>query len=304
MKQTVLLTGAGGFLAGHCVAAFAEGGYRRVGIGRSDPHRQAVKFDAFVTDDLSDPARILSVLDRYAPDVVIHLAAPSSVPLSLRNPVADFAGHVTPAIHLFDALRLARSEARVILVSSAAVYGEPRALPVAETAPLAPISPYGFHKLHQELLVDEYAVIHGLRCCKARIFSTYGENLRRLAVWEIARRALAGDRRVHGTGDETRDYLYAGDVGRALVTIAENAEFRGEAVNVASGEGVPIRALAAAIFRALGIAGSPEFTGAALPGNPAHWRADVSRLHALGFSAPAWTASLPRVLEWIRREAQ
>lgn len=296
------MTGAGGFLAGHTGAQFTAAGWRTIGIGRSDPNRQAARFDAFLANGLDEPARILSVLERYTPDAIVHLAAPSSVPQSVRNPLADFVGQVMPAANLFDAVRLWGSPARVILISSAAVYGNPAEMPVSESAPVAPISPYGFHKLQQEVLADEYTALHGLHCCKARIFSTYGENLRRLAVWEITRRALAGDLRVHGTGEETRDYLYAQDVGRAIVCIAENAECRGEVINVASGESVSIRMLAGEIFRLLGITDAPRFTAEALPASPEHWRADVTRLRSLGFPAMSWSRGLPDVIHWIREQ--
>jgi UDP-glucose 4-epimerase len=302
MKRTVLVTGAGGFLAGHAVKQFRAAGWRTIGIGRSDAGQQAGEFDAFLLNDLADVPRILSVLERYAPDAIVHLAAPSSVPQSLREPLADFAGHVLPAGKLLEAVRRSGLASRFLLISSAAVYGNPATSPISEATPPAPISPYGFHKLQQELLVDEYVTLHGLRCCKARLFSTYGENLRRLAVWEIARRALAGDLRVHGTGDETRDYLYADDVGRAMVCIAENADFRGETINVASGEAVSIRMLAAKIFELLGIREAPQFLQDPLPGSPIHWAADVTRLQRLGFTAPSWSVALPRVLEWIRHD--
>ena len=302
MAKTVLITGAGGFLAGHFADAFASAGWRTIGIGRTDPNRQAARFDGFDLHDVSDPERNLSILERYEPAAVVHLAAPANVQQSMRNPLADVHGHVLPTAGLLESIRIAGIDTRVVLISSAAVYGNPASLPVREDAPLKPISPYGFHKLHQELLVDEYVGIHGLRACKARIFSTYGENLRRLAVWDIARRALAGHSTVYGSGDETRDYLYAGDAARAVVCIAENAECNGEALNVASGEEVSIRALAEAIFRVAGIDEKPQFTGDALPGSPRNWRADVTRLRGLGCAGVQWAAGLARTIEWIREQ--
>jgi dTDP-glucose 4,6-dehydratase/UDP-glucose 4-epimerase len=140
-----------------------------------------------------------------------------------------------------------------------------------------PISPYGFHKVQQELLLREYVRIDRLRGCAARIFSTYSQGLRRLAVWDVTRRALAGAHEVLGTGNQTRDYLHAGDVGRAIV---ERAAFDGEAINVASGVEVSIRTLAAEIYRLAGIAAEPRFTGERLLGSPSHWRADALAVHS------------------------
>jgi UDP-glucose 4-epimerase len=298
--RTVLITGAGGFLAGHVAGAFASAGWRTTGVGRTDPNRQAARFDSFDLHDVADTEHNISLLERYTPEAIVHLAAPASVQQSMRNPLADVHGHVLPTAGLFESIRIAAIETRVILISSAAVYGDPAQLPVNEDAPLAPISPYGFHKLQQELLLDEYVRIHGLRGCKARIFSTYGEHLRRLAVWDIARRALAGHYTVYGSGDETRDYLYAGDAARAICCLAESAECGGEAINVASGEAVTIRALAGEIFRAAGVDAVPELTGEMLPGSPRQWRADVSRLRALGCPPSQWSSGLQQTIDWIR----
>jgi UDP-glucose 4-epimerase len=298
MQRSAIITGAGGFLAGHCAAAFDEAGWRAIGIGRSDPNRQAERLAAFYASDLGDAQRIASLLEQHAPDALVHLAAPASVPQSLRHPGADFRGHVDPMVNVLEAVRLAAVPTRVVLVSSAAVYGDPESLPVPEDAPLTPISPYGFHKLHQELLLREYVQLHGVNGCVARVFSTYGENLRRLAIWEMTRRALAGHHDVLGSGQETRDYLYAGDVGRALVVIAGNAT--GGAINVASGEEVSMREVAEKVYEAAGIRDKPHFTGETMRGSPSHWRADVTRLNDLGFASPAWSRGLYQTVRWIQ----
>ena len=300
MQRSVIITGAGGFLAGHCATAFDEAGWRTIGIGRSDPNRQAERLAAFYASDLGDAERIASLLEQHAPDALVHLAAPASVPQSLRHPSADLRGHVEPAVNVLEAVRLAAASTRVVLVSSAAVYGDPESLPVSEDAPLAPISPYGFHKLHQELLLREYVRLHGVNGCIARVFSTYGENLRRLAIWEMTRRALVGHHDVLGSGQETRDYLYAGDVGRAIATIAEKAACRGEAINVASGQEVSMREVAEKVYEAAGIGDKPHFTGEVMRGSPSHWRADVTRLRALGFTPPAWWRGLEQTIRWIQ----
>jgi UDP-glucose 4-epimerase len=303
MSQTILITGAGGFLAGHIAPAFAASGARVIGVGRSDPDRQGRVFDSFHLNNLSDPGLILPLVDRYSPDTIVHLAAPSSVSHSVRAPLADFDGHVMPTARLLESIRVAGARPRILLVSSAAVYGEPSSLPVTEDAPLRPISPYGFHKLHQELLLREAHELYGIPACTARLFSTYGENLRRLAVWDIARRALSGEAAVFGTGEESRDYLYAADVAEAIVTIASRSAFGGEAVNVASGTEVTIRELADEMHTILGTGMRPRFTGEKLSGSPARWRASVDRLNGLGWKAPAWSRGLASTLEWIRGAA-
>ena len=173
---------------------------------------------------------------------------------------------------------------------------------MAETAERSPISPYGYHKVIKELLLEEYVALHGARGSVARMFSTFGPGLRHLAVWEIARRMLAGDFRLEGTGRETRDYLYIEDVVAALLQIAVSAEHRGEAINVASGTEIEIRQLATLVGRELGL-GSVDLAGdpMTMVGKPTRWRADVARLRGLGFS-PSFSLDegLLATLRWIK----
>jgi UDP-glucose 4-epimerase len=304
MPRTLLVTGAGGFLARHLAARFRDASWRTIGIGRSDPDRVAPAYDAFQLDDLSDSARIASLLEKFEPDVVAHLAAPSSVPESLRRPLADFESHALPVARLLDGIRTSALPARMLLLSSAAVYGNPQSLPVAETAPAAPISPYGYHKLCQEILCDEYLRVYAIPVVKARVFSVFGEGLRRLAVWDLARRAFKGQTTVLGTGEEMRDYLYAGDVADALYTIVERASFDGSAINVASGTGTTIANLAQRIFGIAGLDDPPRFTGENPAGMPTAWVADVGRLRALGWEPRhSLDDSLRKTIEWIREHA-
>lgn len=302
MAKAVLITGAGGFLAGHFAEAFSSAGWRTIGAGRRDTDGSAARFDRHAVHDVCDVAGNAALLEAHAPDAIVHLAAPANVQQSVRTPLADMHGHVLPAAAVLESVRVTGSGAHFILISSAAVYGDPATLPVREDAPLAPISPYGFHKLQQEILLQEYVEIHGVRGSIARIFSTYGERMRRLAVWDITRRALAGHYSVYGTGEESRDYLYAGDAAQAIVCIAENAPGSAEAVNVASGEAVSIRKLAEEILRFAGIDATPEFTGELLPGSPRAWRADTSLLRAFGWSVPEWSSGLARTINWIRAQ--
>ena len=122
--------------------------------------------------------------------------------------------------------------ARLLLVSSAAVYGDPERLPVSEDAPLAPISPYGRHRAEAE----EVALQSGAPVVIARVFSAYGEGLRRQVLWDVAQRALVGGPvELSGTGEETRDFVHARDVAAAISAIAQRSAFDGEIVNVATG---------------------------------------------------------------------
>jgi len=304
-RRTLLITGAAGFLGGHAAAAFGAAGWRVVGADRNlpeeRPHPARPAFDAFERLDLAHRDRLREVVHRHAPEVVLHLAAGASVEASAEDPAGDFESQCVPMVRALETFRRSESRARVLLVSSAAVYGEPESLPVSESATARPLSPYGFHKLAQEAILREYAALGGLRSCVARVFSTYGPGLRRLAVWEIARRAMRGEFSLRGSGRETRDYLHAGDVARALVCLAEASPFEGEVVNVGSGEETTLSEIASLVYAALGHAGrSPACENRGLAANPRHWRADVALLRANGFRPTVALADgIRETVRWI-----
>ena len=305
---SVVVAGAAGFLGQHVCTEFANAGWRVLGLDRNAPgtrdHQASSAYQEWVQDDLSSVASITTLLERTKPKAWIHLAGPASVSASFENPSREFESSNLPLARILDAIRRTNPDVRFLLASSAAVYGEPDHLPIAESQPQRPISPYGFHKVHQELLLDEYRQLYGMRVCKARIFSTYGPGIRQLAVWEISRRAMAGDFSVLGSGEESRDYLYVEDIAGAFMSILGQSNFYGEAINVASGNEMRIVDLSRMVYAALGSVKDTILCPETRPGNPQRWRADVSKLKAFGFSPTVnMVEGLSRTISWIRSHA-
>lgn len=267
MSATCLITGARGFLGKLLAAEALRRGLRVVDTG-------ALRLPC---DELGP----LVAAER--PSLVIHAAGPTSVAGSFHDPQGDFRGSVQATQGLLEAVRRGAPGARVVYLSSAAVYGDPASLPISEAATPGPISPYGFHKLMSELLVRQYATLHGVPGASARIFSAYGPGLGRQVIYELFRRVQPGEPlRLDGTGDESRDFIHGADVARAAFTIAERGPCRGEVYNVASGAETTLRQLASSI-RVLTHPGEVHFSGETRRGDPARWRADVSALLALGY---------------------
>ena len=294
MNRVTLVCGAGGFIGGTCLPVFDDAGWKVAASGRGmlGESRRDRPGIPFYRGDFSDATFASRMLSEVKPDRVVFLAAPASVGQSFIDPVADFRDQTSPFIQFLECARLTPNPPGVLLVSSAAIYGNPRSIPVPERAAPDPISPYGFHKLQQELLLDEYAKLYGMSTCKARVFSTYGPGLRHLAVWDIARRAIG------------RDYLHVSDVARALESICRHAPFQGESINVASGVEQTIEHVADLIYEAVGAKATPMFEGSQVKGNPVRWRADVQRLAALGFSPRVPFASgIADTVAWISANA-
>lgn len=251
-------------------------GTRVIGVGLEDT---ADGCDAYVqadctVDDLSE------VIREHQPDAVFHGAGTGSIQLSLSDPQSDFRASVVSFQRILDATRREAPNAHVVFPSSASVYGEPESLPVAESAPIRPISPYGHHKAMCELLASEYSTCFDLRVTCLRIFSTFGFRQRKLLVWELAKQSIeSGEIVVRGTGAEERDYLLVEDVVAVVFAAAQHAT--SQVVNVASGSSLTVASVAEAVAMGAGERTPIHYLGGHREGNPQVWRGDTTRLSDL-----------------------
>ena len=283
MSRCVLITGVAGFLGRYVARQFFRDGWRVVGLDDVPPEN-APPHVSYRRIHLPSSG-LIEVLRVEAPIACVHCAGRASVPLSMEDPASDFAANTVLTFEVLDALRQHAPGCRFVFLSSASVYGDPARLPVSETAAIAPVSPYGFHKRQCELLCEEFARVYRVPTVAARIFSAYGPGLRRQVVWDICEKLItSGALHLRGTGGETRDFIHAADVARALALLAEKAVAEGEIYNLGSGREVSIGDLAKLIVGALDLAVEPSFDGFTRPGDPLHWRADVSKIAELGFS--------------------
>lgn len=302
--RIALVTGVGGFLGRYITRHFAANGWEVIGVDRhafeNAPVRSLKSYHAM---ELPSPA-FSALIKEIQPAVCVHCAGRASVPQSVVDPAADFAGNTNLTFELLNALRVHAPECRFVLLSSAAVYGNPVRLPVVEEDAIAPVSPYGFHKRLSEQLISEFHKVYGLPGASLRIFSAYGPGLRRQVLWDICYKVLIeGGIKLQGTGQETRDFLHATDIARAVVTVATKAPMTGEVYNVASGSEISMEELATQILRLLRSNLKIEMDGIVPPGTPRNWRADISRLRSLGYeSSVPFQSGLESFVAWSRAE--
>ncbi len=290
MSKKILVTGSGGFLGGHMAGLWEAAGNRVLRVGRNTGF-----FEAGV-EGMAD------WFERERPDWVVHAAGGSSVGEAVENPRRDFESGPLLLEGLLEGIRRGWPEARIVFLSSAAVYGQPEKLPVDEETACEPISAYGYHKRLSELLIEQYARVHGVRGASARIFSAYGKGLRKQVLWDLCVRSRsAGDELiVQGTGKETRDFIEAADVALGVSLILKNGSLVGEAYNLAGGREIEIGWLAQQILSRIAPHKVLRFSGEIPEGVPKCWRADMRRLRELGFVPEIhFERGLENYLDWF-----
>lgn len=285
MKR-VLITGVTGFIGRSLAESCLASGASVYGVASLGECAAPAGLSDLVRLRLPD-AELRKKLAAWQPDLVFHCAGSALPSRSLSDPSGDFVSAVPVMQELLEGLRHEVPGAHLVALSSAAVYGQPERLPVLETDPIHPLSPYGYHKWMSELLCQEYSGIYGLRTTCARVFSAYGPGLRKQILWDAISKLRGNDGAVFfGTGAETRDFIHIDDLVAALRLLGESPdEARHVACNVASGIETRIDDAVAAVAGALGAAaGEWRFSGEVAPGAPSCWRADIGRLERLGFT--------------------
>jgi UDP-glucose 4-epimerase len=184
----------------------------------------------FVADIRTPKAARL--IETLKPDAVFHLAAQVSVPVSLEQPVRDADVNLLGAVRLMEAASDAGVK-RFVLASSAAVFPTiPSRIPTDETEPVGPQSPYGIAKYADERYGLFFRTVRRLPFVALRFANVYGPRQSQRGeagvVAVFAKRMLAGDAvAVNGTGKQTRDFVYVGDVVSALIAVANRPKAEG-----------------------------------------------------------------------------
>jgi UDP-glucose 4-epimerase len=287
MPERILVTGAGGFLGSHICNYFGQRGHSIAAIDRvAAPPETAglyLNLAGFYAMDLPDKG-FISLLRDFRPSLLVHCAGSASVPYSMQEPYEDFQLAAGVTAFILETLRTSLPSCHFVFLSSAAVYGNPQELPVGEEAPCRPISPYGYHKYICETLCREYESIYAVRSTVLRIFSAYGERLRKQVLFDLCKKfSDPSTKRVDlfGTGNETRDFIYAEDIAQAIDRIHTAAA--SGIFNVASGTQMRISDVAEMIKHCLHSDKKIQYSGSNRPGDPLCWQADISKLSSLGF---------------------
>jgi UDP-glucose 4-epimerase len=308
--MTMWVTGANGFIGRHLVRLLADNGQTVHGIGHGaveDADRERIGFGDWLNGEI-DAANLNTLAERSGlPSAIFHLAGGSSVGWSIAQPYEDFSRTVSSTARLLEWQRSSAPDCRLIVASSAAVYGDKYNGPISEDAQPLPMSPYGQHKLMMEQLCRSYAVTFGMRSTVARLFSVYGPNLRKQLLWDMCSRLQKGARTLvlGGTGGEVRDWVDVRDAARSLAKIAEKSQRDTyQVINCGSGLGTTVVDVAGMIVKNWTTDVEVRFSGTIRSGDPFSLLADNSKLRRLPFDPQiSLTQGLAEYVTWFKEQA-
>ncbi|XVH33589.1 NAD-dependent epimerase/dehydratase family protein (plasmid) [Haloferacaceae archaeon DSL9] len=278
--QTILVTGGAGFIGSHLAASLAVDNTVTVLDNCSNGREENVPAEVeFRRGDIRDRATLSEAMTDV--DLVYHQAGMIDVAESVDRPVDSHETNVAATVSLLD---LARTyDARVVLASSCAIYGDPASFPIDETTATRPQAPYGVDKLAIDHYARVFAEQYGLRTVVLRYFNVYGP--RQASGYSGVIDAFLSRARndepltIFGDGSQTRDFVHVSDVVRANLAAGTTTE-TGTAFNVGTGEETRIDDLAEMI-RDLVDADSSIECASARPGDIARSCADLSRSRSL-----------------------
>ena len=324
-KQAVLVTGGAGYIGSHTCKALAAAGFQPVAFDNlSLGHRWAVKWGPLVEAELLDRAAIEKALREHDITAVIHFAASAYVGDSVRDPAAYYRNNVLTTLTLLDAMRAVGTRT-IIFSSSCSVYGNPTRLPIDETHPTGPLSPYGQSKLDGENALRWYGQAYDIRWMALRYFNAAGADragdtgedhdpetrLVPRAILAALGRGPAlqvfGDDYDTPDGTAIRDYVHVSDLAaahvRALSALSRGAD--SQFLNLGTGRGYSVLEVLRAVESVTGKP-VPHQLAPRREGDPARvvadarraatvldWEARESRLDQIVETAARWHAARP-----------
>jgi UDP-glucose 4-epimerase len=257
---TILVTGGAGYIGSHVVKELLRQGHKPIVFDNLQTgHRKTTKDALFIEGDLSDQKKLKETFQAYQIDTVIHFAADSLVGESVQNPLKYFNNNVKNSLNLIEIMEEFKVK-KIVFSSSAAVYGEPKEIPITEEHPCAPTNPYGETKWIFEKVLQAYHDSKKLNFISLRYFNAAGadpegelgedHSQETHLIPLVIRAALDGTSvPVYGTDYNTpdgtciRDYIHVTDLANAHILALrklEKEEMSG-IYNLGNGNGYSVR---------------------------------------------------------------
>lgn len=283
--ETVIVTGAAGFIGSHVVPRLLASGYRVVGIDNFDdtydPRFKEEHIVAYAEHpnfelariDIRDRVALQNLFKRTTPSLIVHLAAKADTRAAVKDPYIYVDNNIVGTLHILEVAKECRIE-HMVFASSSSVYGNDTHIPLREDAVAdRPISPYGATKRAMELFAHAYKHNFGMSITCLRFFNAYGEHNRPNMVPYIWARALLDGKEIEmsGGGTRKRDYTYVGDTADAVIS-ALKKPLGFEIINIGNSSPLSLTELLQVFEKVIG-------TKARIKERPSH-RASVEETYA------------------------
>lgn len=261
----ILITGGAGFIGSHILAQLQ--GRRDMDVVVFDNLSSGSKEHVpagmeLVEGDVCDEAAVDALFADHHFDAVVHLAAQTMVPFSVDHPVEDCQINLEGVLHVLEACRT-HGTGHILFSSSAAVYGDNLHIPLKETERLVPTSPYGITKMTTEHYLRVYHELYGMDATVFRFANVYGERQGEKGeggVVSIFCKLLSQRQgiTVFGDGNQTRDFVYAGDIAQAIIRALPLKGYH--TMNVSTGQETSLNDLIRSFEKAVGYTVPVQYT--------------------------------------------
>ena len=281
--EKILITGTHGFLGRNLAKKYSRKGAKVYGIGHgqfSSEKMLELGIIKYISGDIN-LSNLLNTCEN--PDKIIHCASSSSVSYSVYNPREDFERTVNSTLSVLELMRLYSNDAKLVIPSSAAVYGQKENKSISVGDILNPLSPYGNSKRIAEILSEFYAKHYNLKISIVRLFSLYGPGLKKQLLWDACIKAKSDDHVYSGTGLEMRDWINIDDAASLLLLALENASSKAIILNGGVGKAISIQKVLTILYKKMGIDSNPRFSGLVREGDPFFYEADIKEAISWGW---------------------
>lgn len=237
----IIVTGGAGFIGSNVVDTYIKEGYKVAIIDnlRTGRKRNINSKAKFYQTDIINKKELREVFDDFKPHFINHHAANAHVRISIDKPLFDAKNNIIGSLNLIDLAQKFKIKKFIYANSGGAGYGQPQKLPVAESHPISPLSPYGASKQVAEYYLKVYYYLHNLDWISLRYANVYGPRQdphgEAGVVAIFAGKMLKNDHcKINGEGKNTRDYVYVADVARVNLLVI-NKKTKHRAFNIATG---------------------------------------------------------------------
>jgi UDP-glucose 4-epimerase len=292
----ILIIGSEGFIGSNLVSYFTAKG---VTVYKCDIVKKQI-------DDVNysyyDGTNFREIFSDVKYDLCINASGAANVSNSIHNPALDFSLNVSHVFNILEAIRGTQNPCKFIQFSSAAVYGNPKHLPINEIDCINPLSPYGFHKWQSEVLCEEFFKLYKIPSVILRIYSVYGVGLKKQLFWDLYNKSKTNNELIiYGTGNESRDFIYIDDLSRALDKIIKYNVFDSSIYNVANGEEIFLKNAVNYFFKYLDWNGKYVFSGEKRAGDPLNWNANIDKLRDIGYKqSVSFEDGIQKYCKWLK----